>query len=68
MLRPVHDRMPVILPSHTEEFWLDCSIDDAGALRSVLTSYADDPMEAYEVSTLVNSVANDSPEVIGAVA
>ena len=67
LLRPVHDRMPVVLPRELEELWLDCSIDDPGALGSVLTPYLDDAMEAYEVSTLVNSAANDGPEVIEAV-
>ena len=47
-----------------EEFWLDESVDDSGALSSVLTPYDADDMEAYEVSTLVNSAANDQPEVI----
>ena len=63
--RLVHDCMPVILPRDTEEFWLDCSVNDARALRSVMTSYADDATEAYEVSTLVDSTANDAPRAIG---
>ena len=67
LLRPVHDRMPVVLPRELEELWLDRSIDDPGALGSVLTPYLDDAMETYEVSTLVNSAANDGPEVIEAV-
>ena len=67
LLRPVHDRMPVVLPRELEELWLDRSIDDPGALGSVLTPYLDDAKEAYEVSTLVNSAANDGPEVIEAV-
>ena len=64
LLRLIHHRMPVILPREMEGFWLDRSIQDPGALRSVLTPYPDDAMEAYEVSTLVNSVANDGPELI----
>ena len=60
--------MPVILPREMEGFWLDRSIQDTRALRSVLTPYPDDAMEAYEVSTLVNSVANDGPELITHVA
>ena len=67
LLRPVHDRMPVVLPREMEEFWLDRSVEDPGALGSVLTPYPDDAMQAYEVSTLVNSAANDGPEVIEAV-
>ena len=63
LLKPIHNRMPVILPRDLEDFWLDDSIDDPAALTSVLTPYPDDTMEAYEVSPLVNSVANDGPEV-----
>ena len=67
LLSPIHDRMPVVLPRHMEDFWLDRAIDDAATLASVLAPYPNDAMEAYEVSTLVNSAANDGPEVIVAV-
>ena len=68
LLRPIHDRMPVILSRGLEEFWLDGSVEDPGALGSVLIPYADDAMDTYEVSTLVNSAANDGPEVIARIA
>ena len=68
LLRPIHHRMPVILPRDMEGVWLDRSIEDPNPLRSVLSPYPEDAMEAYEVSTLVNSVANDGPEVIARVA
>ena len=68
LLSPIHHRMPVILPRQMEGFWLDRSIQGTSALSSVLTPYSDDAMEAYEVSTLVNSVANDGPELIASVA
>ena len=29
LLRPIHDRMPVVLPKELEEFWLDASVEDA---------------------------------------
>ena len=64
LLRPIHDRMPEILPKDMEDFWLDQSINDPDALGSVLFPYADDAIEAYEVSSLVNSAANDGPEVM----
>ena len=64
LLKPIHNRMPVILPKDIEEFWLDESVDDPIALGSVLTPYPDDVMEAYEVSPLVNSAANDGLEVV----
>lgn len=68
LLRSIHNRMPVILPRDTEEFWLDPDVDDPGALGSLLIPYASEAMEAYEVSPLVNSATNDSPEIIEKVA
>ena len=56
--------MPVILPRAMEDFWLDESVVDPDALASVLNPYPDDGMETFEVSTLVNSAANDGPEVV----
>ena len=67
LLRPIHHRMPVILPRNMEGVWLDRSIQDPSRLRSMLAPYADAAMEAYEVSTLVNSVANDGRELIARV-
>ena len=68
LLRPIHDRMPVILPREVEELWLEQSLEDPPALGSGLTPYPACKTEVYEVSTLVNSAANDGPEVIAAVA
>ena len=64
LLKPIHDRMPVILPREMEELWLDGSVEDPGVLGSVLIPYADDAMDTYEVSTLVNSAVNNGTEVI----
>jgi putative SOS response-associated peptidase YedK len=60
MVRPIHDRMPVILPGDVEDFWLDSSIEDHRRLLDLLRPYPAEEMEAYVVSTLVNSVKNDS--------
>ena len=68
LLKPIHDRMPVILPRELEELWLDRSVEDPGALGSVLIPYADGAMDTYEVSTLVNSAVNNGPEVIARIA
>ena len=64
LLRPIHERMPVILPRDLEEFWLDSDVTDPAALSDVLAPYPGDLMEAYEVSTLVNRAANNGPELI----
>ena len=64
VLRPIHERMPVILPPEMEEFWLDGDVTDAAALTDVLLSYPDESMEAYEVSSLVNKATNNGPDLI----
>ena len=64
LLSPIHDRMPVILPRELEPLWLDHDIQDYAALAGILTPYITDEMEAYEVSSLVNSPANDGPEMV----
>ena len=64
LLSPIHDRMPVILSRENEDFWLDRSENDPAMLGSVLSPYPTDAMVAYEISSLVNSYANDGPEVI----
>ena len=56
--------MPVILSRDDEDFWLDGSASDPAALADVLRPYPAGEMEAYEVSSLVNSHVNDAPEVI----
>ena len=63
-LSPIHDRMPVILPRESEELWLDPDTKDPGALKGIFTPYSNEGMDAYEISTLVNSAANNDPEVI----
>ena len=68
LLRPIHERMPVVLPREMEGLRLDQSVDGPAALDGVLSPYLDGAMEAYEVSALVNPVANDGPEIIEALA
>ena len=67
-LSPIHDRMPVILPQEQESFWLNQEVEDPVALSSVIASYPDDGMDAFEVSTLVNNTRNKGPEVMDPVA
>ena len=64
LLRPIHERMPVILPRELEDFWLDGDVTDSAALTHVLSPYPDEPMEAYEVSPLVNKATNNSADLV----
>jgi putative SOS response-associated peptidase YedK len=55
LMRPIHSRMPVILPREHHALWLDPTVDDETRLLPLLRPYASEAMEAYEVSRLVNS-------------
>ena len=68
LLRPIHHRMPAILPEELEAPWLDPDLDDRTALTQFLTPHPGDTMKAYEVSPLVNAASNNSPEVAAPVA
>ena len=63
LLRPIYDRMPVILQRGQEDLWLDHDVREPDILREALIPYNPGAMETYEVSTLVNSPANDGPEL-----
>ncbi len=64
LLRPLHHRMAVILPSIAYDPWLDPSIQEAERLQALLRPYPSEEMTAYPVSTRVNNPANDTPECI----
>ncbi len=64
LLKPIHNRMPVILPDDAVETWLDIEGADEDELLSLLGPDPDAELEAYAVSRYVNSPANDSPKCI----
>ena len=64
LIQPVHNRMPVILPQEHEDVWLDPDNRNLQNLTALLKPYPIEEMEAYPVSTLVNSPKNDSHECI----
>lgn len=63
----IHDRMPMIVPPTSWEAWLDPSSEDPLRARDLLTVTADD-LEAYAVSTAVNTVANNTPDLVQPIA
>ena len=63
LIREIHDRMPVILPPEQYETWLQDSTPEH-FLQQLLMPYPADAMEAYRVSSVVNSPKNDTPACI----
>jgi putative SOS response-associated peptidase YedK len=60
LMRPIHDRMPVILSPGDWDAWLETEAKDAGGLQGLLKPYAAEEMTAWRVSAMVNSPKNDS--------
>ncbi|MGN7357605.1 SOS response-associated peptidase [Paenibacillus sp. SAF-054] len=61
LMEPIHDRMPVILRPEDELRWVQRGAADTKELQQLLIPYPADEMEAYPVSSTVNSVKNDTP-------
>jgi putative SOS response-associated peptidase YedK len=64
LLKPIHSRMPVMVPKDTEPLWLEARVRSKAELERVLQPYPAAEMELFEVAPLVNSPANDRPECV----
>lgn len=60
----IHDRMPVILKPDDEQNWLNPKIRDFQSLTQYLKPFNPKWMEAFEVSTEVNSPKNNNEQLI----
>ena len=64
LLRPIHNRMPVIIDRLAATHWLDPAVSHPGTLSILLQPLPSELMAAYEVSRLVNDPRNDSAACI----
>jgi putative SOS response-associated peptidase YedK len=64
LMATIHNRMPVILPRHAYTQWIDPTPLFPIDLKSLLVPYPAGEMDAYPVSTLVNSPGNDRAECV----
>jgi len=62
LMKPIHDRMPVILDPDTWDHWLTAT--DTAIPLALLQSYSAKKMAAYKVSTRVNSPKNNDATVL----
>ncbi len=60
----IHDRMPLLVEPQRFGDWLDPTATDPDTLRGLLVPAAPGRLEAYPVSTAVNSVRNNGPELL----
>jgi putative SOS response-associated peptidase YedK len=60
----IHDRMPVVVPPGSWATWLDPTPREPGELRALLEPRDDVALDAFAVTTLVNNVRNDGPDLV----
>jgi putative SOS response-associated peptidase YedK len=60
----IHDRMPMLVEPDRFAAWLDPALTHPDEARSLLVPAATSPLEAYAVSTAVNKVINNGPELV----
>lgn len=63
-LKPIHDRMPVIIAPEQFDLWLGNGDEDTKAAMGLIKPAPDELLEAIPVSAEVNRVANDNPSLI----
>ena len=64
LMADIHDRMPAILQPGDYEAWLDTTATDTDRLQTMLGPYPPDLMDAYPISSRVNSPAHEGPDII----
>ncbi|MBU0677189.1 MAG: SOS response-associated peptidase [Verrucomicrobia bacterium] len=64
IVKPVHHRMPVVLSREKQEVWLDPGRTDEKDVLPFMEPCPNEDLRSCEVSTIVNSPRNDTPECI----
>ena len=63
VLRPIHDRMPVIIAPEDYGLWLDPATPPK-AVQEMLRSFPAEKMESQPVSTVVNDPKHETPRCV----
>jgi putative SOS response-associated peptidase YedK len=64
LMRPIHERMPVILAPQDWDTWLSAGTGDAQVLQNLLKPYPPEEMTAWPVGLMVNNARHDSAACI----
>jgi len=64
VVRPIHDRMPVILDPAAYGTWLDASPREASELFEGLPLLGEELLESYTVSPIVNRAGGEDPRCV----
>ena len=68
LLRPLHDRMPVILPREAEEEWVSLDVTDPLQVERLLQPYPEERIDLWPVGPAVGNVRNNGAELVEPVA
>ncbi len=63
-VRPVHERMPVVITPGAFDLWLDIHAQKPQALETLLVAQQPPELEVYPVGRAVNSPRNDSASLL----
>jgi putative SOS response-associated peptidase YedK len=61
LVRPIHNRMLVILKPEDYSLWLDPAMTQAHTIKPLLQPYPAEEMAAWRVSTRVNNARQEDP-------
>lgn len=64
LIRPIHDRMPVILNEQAAEDWMNPNEAQPRNFKSLFVPTSEEKLVITPASPLVNSVKNDGPELL----
>ena len=64
LMKPIHERMPVILTEAMRKEWLNPRNTNLYELSKLLKPYSPEVMRAYKVSDMVNKAGYDTPDCI----
>jgi putative SOS response-associated peptidase YedK len=62
LVKPIHDRMPVVIPMENWAQWLDPEENNLELVRNLAAVHPSSEMSSHPVSTLVNRVTNDTAD------
>ncbi len=68
LTRPIHERMPVILPKAAWPLWLGEAEASPDQLHALLSPYPAELMRAYPIGPAVGNVKNDEPGLLAPIA
>ncbi len=65
LMKPIHDRMPVIIKPEGYETWLDPKFREVNILMGLALPYPEKEMEAWPVSSKINNPRHEGQELMG---